>query len=276
MEQRTLAANEETKIALKHLGCGRPLARATVEDLASVNAPIPDENFAIIVRRWRDTEKTSPKQLLLQALEEALNSALSARLSGELLWQMLYDDRNPMDMAIKELLSASGHQVRESSYRRTDYYEVITRSILNFASEFDDLVTTRLWDHPLLDVTLRTAYEKGALKPRRMGDALAQKVAYRLGFRREPNGWIKGDGRHELHVTGDGDVYINQGKVCIQPVEDLFLPKGDVVASLLMTLGTDLRRGVLSGQNLEAVEALLPLKESIIALKGLTKQVEEE
>ena len=47
-----------------------------------------------------------------------------------------------------------------------------------------------------------------------------------------------------------------------------------MVASLLMTLATDLRRRVLSGPDLEAVEALLPLEQSVAALKDLTKQVE--
>jgi len=241
-----------------------------------LNALIPDENFAIIVRQWQDTDKTSPKQLLLLAMEEAVNSTISAKLSGERLWQLLYDGADPMDMAIRELLSPSTYQAHGSTNRRTEYHEVIARSILNLASEFDDIVTTRLWDHPVLNVTLRTAYEKGFLKPARIGNTLAHNVATRLGFRRVPNGWMKGNERYELRITGDGDIYINQSKVCIHPVEEQFLPRGDVVASLLMTLATDLRRGVLSRPDLEAVEILLPLEESITALKGLTKQIEKE
>jgi len=85
------------------------------------------------------------------------------------------------------------------------------------------------------------------------------------------------DNEHaDLYVTRDGDVYINQSRVCIQPVERQSLPRGDIVASLLMTLATSLRRRVITGPDLEAIETLLPLEESAVALKGLTKQVEEE
>jgi len=277
VEQRALPANEETRTALKHFGCDGPLARETVEQLALLNAPIPDENFAIIVRQWQKTGKTSPKELLLSALEKAVNSALCAKLSGERLWELLYGDTNPLAMTIKELLwgqDATGHQAREPGCRETKYHEVITRSILNFASQSDDLVTTPLWGHSLLDATLKMAYQRGFLEPGRMGDTLAANVAARLGFRRAPNGWVKGDERCELRVTLEGDVYLNQTKVCIHPTQDQRLPRGDVVASLLMTLATDLRRRVLSGTDLEAVEALLPLEQSVTALKDLTKQVE--
>jgi len=274
VEQRALPANEETRTALKHLGCEGPLARETVEQLALLNAPIPDENFAIIVRQWQKTGKTSPKEVLLSALEKAVNSALSTKLSGERLWQLLYDDTNPMGMTVKELLSGQDATAAEASEPRlgqTQYHQVIARSIVNFASEFDDLVTTPLWSHPFLDASLKTAYERGFLEPGRKGDTLAANVATRLGFRRVSNGWAKGDERHELQVTLEGDVYINQTKLCIHPVKDQSLPRGDVVASLLMTLATDLRRRVLSGPDLEAVEALLPLGQSVAALKDLTK-----
>jgi len=140
----------------------------------------------------------------------------------------------------------------------------------------DDLVRIQLWDHPALNVTLRTAYERGFLKPRRVGNTLANNVATRLGFQPVPNGWAKSNGGHELIVTEEGDVYINRVKVCVHPVEGQFLPKGDVVASLLMTLATDLRQGLLSGPDLEALETLLPLEESATALRGLTTLIEKE
>lgn len=279
VEQRALPANEETKTALKHFGCGRPLATTTLEQLAQLNAPVPDENFATIVRQWQKTDKTSPKELLVLALEEAVHFALSVKLCGERLWQMLYDRTNPMDMTIKELLSGwdvSSYDGREPAYRPMEYHEVISRSIVNFASQLDDLVIMRLWDHPALNVTLKTAYERGFLKPRRVGNTLANNVATRLGFQVRANGWAKAKDRHELNITEDGDVYIDHAKVCMHPVENQSLPKGDVITSLLMTLGTDLRRRVLSGPDLEAVESLLPLDESIIALKGLTKQMKEK
>jgi len=279
VEQRALPANEETKITLKHFGCGRPLATTTLEQLARLNVPITDENFAIIVRQWQRTDKTSPKELLLLALEQAVHSALPAKLCGERLWQLLYDGINPMDMTIKELLSGwdvSSYDGREPAYRHTEYHEVIIRSIVNFASQLDDLVRIQLWDHPALNVTLRTAYERGFLKPRRVGNTLANNVATRLGFQPVPNGWAKSNGGHELIVTEEGDVYINRVKVCVHPVEGQFLPKGDVVASLLMTLATDLRQGLLSGPDLEALETLLPLEESATALRGLTTLIEKE
>ncbi len=270
VEQRALPANGETKTALRHFGCEEPLARETVEQLALLGAPVPDENFAIVVRQWRETGKTSPKQLLLWALEKAVNSALSAKLSGERLWQLLYDGTNPMGMTIKELVS--GHEAGEARYREAEYHRVITRSILNFASQFDDLVTTPLWTHSFLDATLETAYEVGFLEPEKTGGTLAGIVAAKLGFRRVANGWTKADERCELHVTDEADVYLNQAKLCLHPINNQSLPRGDVTAGLLMTLATNLRRCILSGKDLEAVEALLPLKQSVTALKGLTKQ----